>query len=197
VARTRTGERFQHMVAVAIRIIGEEGVDALTHRRLAERAQVPLGSTTYWFESRDEILTQALTHFASEEGGALDERFASLEVSTLAQLIDVLVEHVASQDGEDRWRTVAQYAVFSEAGRNPVLRHALHAWTEQWVKHLTEQLSHAGVEDAEARARVLVPLLDGLLINQLADPVDHFGDEVLRPALQLVCAGWTPTRRRR
>jgi TetR/AcrR family transcriptional regulator, regulator of biofilm formation and stress response len=197
VARGRTGNRFEHMLSVAIRIIGEEGVHALSHRRLAERAGVPLGSTTYWFESRNEILTQALTRFAAEESATLAERFATLHVSDLTQLIDVIVDHVASQDEEERWRAVAQYAVFEEASRNPALRHALHEWTEQWVKHLAEQLTLAGVDRAESRARVLVPLLDGLLFNQLADPADDFGDQVLRPALHALCDGWTSPRRDR
>jgi TetR/AcrR family transcriptional regulator, regulator of biofilm formation and stress response len=185
------------MITVAIRIIGEEGIDALTHRRLAEQAEVPLGSTTYWFESRDEILTQALTHFAADESAALEQQFAALEVATVGQLIDVLVDHLAIQDSADRWRVVAQYALFQEASRNPVLRDAVRAWTDQWVKHLAEQLIHAGVDDAERRARVLVPLLDGLLVNQLADPTDRFGHDVVRPALQAVTAGWVGARRRR
>lgn len=185
------------MVTVAIRIIGEEGIDSLTHRRLAEQAGVPLGSTTYWFESRDEILTQALAHFAADEGAALEEQFTALVVATVDQLVDVLVEHVASQDSAERWRAVAQYALFQEASRNPVLRDAVRAWTDQWVKHLTEQLVHANVSDAEHRARVIIALLDGLLVNQLADPVDRFGDDVVRPALQTLTAGWSPARRRR
>lgn len=189
-ARSGTNERFQRMISVACRIIGEEGVGALTHRRLAERAAVPLGSTTYWFSSRDEILTQALTYFAAEESAALQQRFASVKVSTVDQLIDVLVDYVTSQDDVDRCRSVAQYALFQEASRNPALRHALHEWTEQWVKHLSEQLNHAGIADGERRARVLVPLLDGLLLNQLADPAERFSEDVLRPALRVMCAGW-------
>lgn len=194
-ARQRQAARFEHMLSVAVRIIGEEGVHALTHRRLADRAQVPLGSTTYWFASRNEILTQALTRFAAEESAALARLFQTLQVQTLDQLLDAITDHVANQDGEERWRVVAQYAVFEEASRNPALRQALHAWTDLWVKHLAEQLTAVGVAQAETRARVLVPLLDGLLLNQLADPTDGFADNVVRPALHAVCDAWAPSGR--
>ncbi|TDC98040.1 TetR family transcriptional regulator [Nonomuraea deserti] len=193
-ARRSKGERFQHMISVAIKIIGEEGVDALSHRRLAERANVPLGSTTYWFKSRDDILTQALARFAADESVALEHGFASLRVSTVDDLIDVLAGYIARIEVEDRGRLVAHYALFQEASRNPTLRKALHDWTEQWVTLLAEQLAHAGVKDSQRHARVLMPLLDGLLINHLADPVDDFGEEVLRPALRLVCSGWSASR---
>ena len=194
-ARARGPARFEHLAEIAIRIIGEEGVQALTHRRLAERADVPLGSTTYWFESRTAILTLALGRFATAETAALSERFAALRSTGLRTLLDAICEHVAGQDAGERWRLAAQYAVFEEASRNPDLRSVLHEWTAVWLRHLTEQLEAAGVEEAPVRARVLLSLLDGLLLNQLADPVDGFDRTVLRPALDAVCGPWAPAGR--
>ncbi len=40
----------------------EEGFSALTHRAVANRAGVPLASTTYYFSSVDDLAEQALRH---------------------------------------------------------------------------------------------------------------------------------------
>jgi TetR/AcrR family transcriptional regulator, regulator of biofilm formation and stress response len=43
-----------------LRIVADTGADAVTHRRVAEVAQLPLASTTYYFASKEELLTAAL-----------------------------------------------------------------------------------------------------------------------------------------
>ena len=53
---------------------GATGRQAVTHRAVAEEAGVPLGSTTYYFDSRDDLLGQALEHVSAQEV----ERYASL-----------------------------------------------------------------------------------------------------------------------
>lgn len=39
------------------------GIHAVTHRKIATIAQVPLGSMTYYFSGIDELLMEAFGHF--------------------------------------------------------------------------------------------------------------------------------------
>ena len=48
-------------------LIGEHGPDAVTHRAVAERAGLPLSATTYWFDSKEELLQETLLLAAREE----------------------------------------------------------------------------------------------------------------------------------
>lgn len=52
-------QRKERIVAAALDVIVEHGVHGTTHRRIAERAGVPLGSLTYYFESLPDIVRQA------------------------------------------------------------------------------------------------------------------------------------------
>ncbi|CAG7570859.1 TetR family transcriptional regulator [Barrientosiimonas humi] len=57
---TPKGERRRAaVVAAAARLVLSDGPAALTHRRVAEAAQVPLAATTYYFSGRDELLAAA------------------------------------------------------------------------------------------------------------------------------------------
>src|SRR3712207_8396141 len=44
---------------------------AVTHRRVAEDAGVPLGSLTYWFAAKDDLLRETLRLFVEEEAERL------------------------------------------------------------------------------------------------------------------------------
>src|SRR3954447_23533090 len=52
----RAQVRHRALLEAALDVIGREGIDALSHRRVAEVAGVPLGSTTYDFTSREDML---------------------------------------------------------------------------------------------------------------------------------------------
>ena len=56
-AATPKGERRrQALVESAAELILEGGIDAVRHRAVANRAGLPLASTTYYFESLDELV---------------------------------------------------------------------------------------------------------------------------------------------
>ncbi len=57
----------QAILDAALRLVGEEGTSALTHRRVAETAGVSLSATTYYFRSKAQILEQALFLAADRE----------------------------------------------------------------------------------------------------------------------------------
>lgn len=58
-ARPRDPQRAERILAAARELAREQGYDSLTHRSVAARAGVPLGSTTYYFTSIEDLLAQA------------------------------------------------------------------------------------------------------------------------------------------
>ena len=77
--QARGERRRQAILEAALRLISERGVDAVSHRAVAEEAGVPLASTTYYFESLDELLEGALRLFVDEEAARLTELAERLE----------------------------------------------------------------------------------------------------------------------
>src|SRR3954447_6164847 len=67
-ATTPKGERRRAaLVAGAAKLLVEGGVDAAGHRAGRERAGLPLASTTYYFDSLEDLVTAALEHHSKAE----------------------------------------------------------------------------------------------------------------------------------
>jgi DNA-binding transcriptional regulator YbjK len=183
---TRGDARRALLLQTALRLIGEQGIAAVNHRSVAKAADVPLGSTTYWFGSRHEMLTEALREFVRVENETLEFRLSGIaeEGMPTDQLVDAFAAHLASQLGEDRWRTVAQYTLMQEAIRDPELEAICREWSEAWTRALTPLFDRLGAADPELESGAFLALLDGLLINQLATPDPDAEDRFLRPALE-------------
>ena len=59
-------DRRSRILEAALDVIAEVGVHKTTHRRIAARAEVPLGSLTYYFASLEDILEQAFESLSVE-----------------------------------------------------------------------------------------------------------------------------------
>lgn len=188
--RTRNGSlpnaRRLLLLQTTLRLIADEGIDAVTHRSVADAAGVSLGSTTYWFASRQEMLAEALEHFARLEIETLHEHLDSVLGKRLSRkrLVDEFTDLLRAQLGDQRWRTVAQYAFLQEAARRPELQPVCREWTDAWEQALAQLFESLDSTQPLLDARMFLAMLDGLLLGQLAAPDDGFEDTVLRPALR-------------
>jgi TetR/AcrR family transcriptional regulator, regulator of biofilm formation and stress response len=184
--RTRGVERRELLLQVTLRLIAGRGIDAVSHRAVAELAGVPLGSTTYWFGSRQEMLREALEYFVRLEIESLRERLAGVLGKRLSRsrVVDEFTAFLLPQLEEERWRTVAQYALLQEAVRQPELETVCREWDAAWEEVLVEVFSSLRARDPELEARMFLAMLDGLLLGQLATPHENVEEAVLRPALE-------------
>ena len=184
--RPRVGDRRLLLLETTLQLIAEQGIDAVTHRAVAEAAGVSLGSTTYWFASRQEMLREALVHFARLEIAMVHDHLDPILGERLSrkQLVERFVALLAPQLGPDRWRTVAQYAFLQEAARQPELEPVCREWTEAWRSALAELFDSLGVAHPALEAQMFLAMLDGLFLSELAAPDDDFETTVLRPALR-------------
>jgi DNA-binding transcriptional regulator YbjK len=174
------------LLQTTLRLIADDGIDAVTHRSVAEAAGVSLGSTTYWFASRQDMLRQALEYFARLEIEGLHERLAPIRGRRLSQrrLVDVFTELLLPQLGSERSRTVAQYAFMQEAARRPELEEVCREWSQAWEDELAELFASLGTPSPRLEATMFLAMLDGLLLGQLAAPDGDVENAVLRPALK-------------
>lgn len=184
--RDRGNSRRLLLLQTTLRLIGEQGIDAVTHRSVAEAAGVSLGSTTYWFSSRQDMLSQALEHFARLEIEGLHLRLEPIRDRGLStrRLVDEFTELLLPQLDRDRPRTIAQYAFMQEAARRPELEAICREWGRAWEDELVELFDSLGTRSPRLEARMFLAMLDGLLLEQLAAPDEDVENAVLRPALR-------------
>jgi DNA-binding transcriptional regulator YbjK len=171
-AVTLTQGRREQILDAALRVIGRSGRASVTHRAVAEEAGVPLGSTTYYFDSRDDLLGQALEHVSAAEV----ERYARLgeelrQVKSGRELADRLISELVAA-AEDRVAYIAEYELWLEAGRRPDLREAAQSWCDAEQRSVAGALEALGSTDPRADASLVVATLDGLGERVLAREED-------------------------
>jgi DNA-binding transcriptional regulator YbjK len=167
-----TQGRREQILEAALRIIGRAGRQAVTHRAVAEEAGVPLGSTTYYFDSRDDLLGQALEYVAASEVERYGRRGEELRsVKSPRELADKLIDELVAA-AEDRIAYIAEYEIWLEAGRRPELREAAQNWCDAEQRSVAVAMESLGSNDPRADASLVVAAIDGLGERVLAREED-------------------------
>ncbi|WP_404433930.1 TetR family transcriptional regulator [Microbacterium lacus] len=163
----------------ALELVGEQGIRALTHARVDERAGLPKGSTSNWFRTRDALITGVVTWMAESER----EDFARADppvIETPEQLIDALSGMVASETGPFAARTRARYALFVESAGNPNLLQPLLDQRAVYVEWATALLAGIGAHSPSEAVRTLMAASDGITLHRVTiDP-----DAPIRPVIE-------------
>ncbi|WP_298182407.1 TetR family transcriptional regulator [Saccharomonospora sp.] len=171
-ATTPKGERRRAaLVAAAAELLAEGGFDVVRHRAVAERAGLPLASTTYYFDSLDELLSAAMEHHGRTELAAGRARLA--ELATESRDVDAVVELVLDLLlGQDRSfeAVVLRYERFVGTARRPHLRPLMRTLAVELRELLTEIFTRSGFTDIDAeRLERLISLVDGAVVNALIE----------------------------
>ncbi len=165
----RGRRRRDALLDAAVALMEEGGFAAVSHRAVAERAHVPLGATTYYFRSRDALLTQAFQRLVEREVGAWHRRLAGLAGGDggTADTIDALPSLFLPTGEEERARQLALWELYLRAGRDLALRRSARAWTEGCIAAAAELTRPAGYPPEATR--LLVVSLQGLLLQNLVE----------------------------
>ncbi|MFD0741101.1 TetR/AcrR family transcriptional regulator [Phytohabitans flavus] len=108
--------RRRKIVEAAGQLIAEVGVAGLTHRLVAARAGVPLGATTYYFTSLDDLSAAALRHLTEQTTAELDAWAAALDTSAdvPATLAGLMADYLT-----DRGQALLDTELYVAAARRP------------------------------------------------------------------------------
>ena len=172
-------ERRRVIARAAIEIVGECGVEGLTHRAVAAAADVPLGSTTYYFATLEDILEAAMEEAVSASGERA--RAWARTIPVREDLGEALARYLESATGPGRARLVVEYELYLAAIRHPRLRPLSTAWGQV----LTEILA---THTDRLTARALTVAYFGLQLESLIGDRSLPADET-RPVFRRVLAG--------
>ena len=70
-------QRRDRIIDAVLECIADDGVAGTSHRKVAARADVPLGSMTYHFDGMDDLLVAAFTRFSERIAAAFETRMAA------------------------------------------------------------------------------------------------------------------------
>lgn len=127
--RRNDPDRRQRIIQAALTVITELGVAGCTHRSVAAAAGVPLGSMTYHFDSREDLILQAFNLLSDTMLQRWRARLAGVE--SPAQALSVLVDWVCGDGAVSGPSLLPMVEIYVHAARNPQARALMRRWAGQ------------------------------------------------------------------
>lgn len=162
-------ERASRVAAAALRVVQQRGVEGLTHRAVAADAEVPLGSTTYYFKTVDDLLAAALNIAKATTDAELEQLSAELDSGT--DIVTALSDYLVRLVGTELPRSVVEYEIYLAALR----RDALRPLSISWAKALPDRLSRY---TDPTTAQALAFVFDGILLQAMLQGSGRPAEEI-------------------
>lgn len=169
-----TTNRDRVLVA-AIDLLADEGIRALTHLRVDDRAGLPRGSTSNVYRTREALLVGVAQHMADSEVPTVAAGFA---VATAGELVESLIEVFGFLTTENRRATTARLALYVEAGHDEDVRGALAEGRATIESVILPAFTALGAPDPRFATELIAVCFEGLFLHVLGrharvDPRPH------------------------
>ncbi|MEV1045951.1 TetR family transcriptional regulator [Streptomyces sp. NPDC049916] len=157
-------ERRDRIIDATLDVIVDVGVAGLSHRKVAARAGVPLGSMTYHFSGMDQLLHEAFTRFSGTIVAVFEDHLGAANTPEEARAaVTDLVHHLSS--GNQR-ELILTHELYTLAAREPAFRELTRTWMGRSRRALEWHFD-------PATARQLDALIEGLSIHRALETEPH------------------------
>ncbi|QAY70933.1 TetR/AcrR family transcriptional regulator [Xylanimonas protaetiae] len=161
----------ERALEAAVELLGTQGVRAMTHARVDDRAGLPPGSTSNWFRTRRALLAGIVDWIAEHERADLDSGAMpdtpGPDFPGPDELADGLCALADLHTGPFAVRTRARYALFLELADDPELGEPLRRQRREFERWTEAVVVAVGAADPVPTARALMALADGLILHRL------------------------------
>ena len=157
--RTDPGRR-DRIIDACLDVVVANGVSGTSHRRVAEAADVPLGSMTYHFTGMDELLREAFTRYARTVSDRFERRMS--EAADVGEARRAVVAMITSDVVTSRRDLVLTHELYTLAAREPAFRDITNSWMAR-SRHALER------HFDPTTARLVDALIEGLTIHRALD----------------------------
>ncbi|EMF8779635.1 TetR/AcrR family transcriptional regulator [Escherichia coli] len=158
--RANDPQRREKIIQATLEAVKLYGIHAVTHRKIATLAGVPLGSMTYYFSGIDELLLEAFSSFTEIMSRQYQAFFS-----------DVSDAPGACQAMPDNMELM--YQLYALASRKPLLKTVMQNWMQRSQQTL-EQWFEPGT------ARALDAFIEGMTLHFVTDRKPLSREEILR-----------------
>lgn len=162
--------RRPQLLEAAAGVIAERGIAATRIADVAERAGTSPPAVLYWFQSKDELLAEALTVQEERFYGELTERMDSLD--SPRDKLRLMLETSADEYDWTLWMELWTRAL-RDSGSNDARSRLDERWRSQFAGVIRDgqRVGEFGEADPDDVALVLASLIDGLAVQvTLGDP---------------------------
>ncbi|MHA6513814.1 TetR/AcrR family transcriptional regulator [Tessaracoccus sp. Z1128] len=179
-ARRHDPERRDRIIAATLDLIAEHGVAGATYRTIAVAADVPLGSMTYHFPNRDDLIFAAFERFADESFSPLDRAMDASGADPREALTRLVLE-----DDDDARTKILLAELYVLAFRHPRYADLMRQWMGRSRDAIARRVE--GIS-----ARVVDAIQEGLGLQRWLAPGEVTEDDVRRVFAALIPAPADP-----
>ncbi len=174
------------VLEAAVELLGTEGLRALTHARVDERAGLPKGSTSNYFRTRDQLVLGVNDWIGKGDVASVDGPPSPPQ--TPADVVEGLAVAIEVLTGPQRIRTAARLTLFMEANHNPEIRAAVSRTRAAMERSIVATMAQLGARDPHTTALALMACSEGIILHRIArhDAADP------RPLLRAVAGAAFP-----
>jgi AcrR family transcriptional regulator len=153
------GQGRDALCAALVRVVAAKGLDGVTFRSVAAEAGVTHGLASYYFTTRENMVSEALKWAAERAVDILESAPADDD----GRFAGYLPDHVRKAEAE----AVFQFYLALESLSRPDLRQEVQASYNRYVESTQDYLERLGLPHDSDLARLVFAAKDGLVLQQL------------------------------
>jgi len=170
---SHSSEKSIAILEATLSVIAQGGVDAVRYRDVAREAKVPLGTVSYNFPNRTDLIHAAFRLFLEQSSAVLAATRARLPSETLEEVAELLASFARAYLA-DRGRCVAEYELMVCAARDPDLHQALTTWDRARQSELAILLERLDVPRPNNAAQTLMDMIRGFQLTAIGQERPDF-----------------------
>lgn len=182
-------DRRTALLDAALELVGTQGMRGLTHRAVDAAADLPSGSTSNYFRTREALVLGIVERFIARERAMATGPHDEVD-PTPDGVATALGRFVDRALGPDRAVTLARYAILVETARTPTLREGMRSGADQVDRWSLDLVTRAGSRDPQRDLGLLANYVTGLVLHELALPSPDL-DATARIRGVIDTLGWT------
>ncbi|WLI78485.1 TetR family transcriptional regulator [Kosakonia sp. H02] len=149
--RPNDPQRRDRILEATLEMIAEHGIHAVTHRKIANCADVPLGSMTYYFSGIDALLEEAFSRFTQQMSLQYQTFFD--DVGSPEQACEAITGLIHSAQVTTARNMELMYQLYAFMSRQATLKSVMQNWMqtsqatlERWFDPVTARALDAFIE---------------------------------------------------
>jgi len=155
------------ILEATLRVIVQGGVNAVRYRDVAAEAGIALGTISYQFPSREELIRAAFQHFLTENTNTMRAVASARAIETPRDVAALCVELLRADFANPDKPYVAEYELMAYAARDEAVASALAASDRTLVLEVGAVLEQVGIRSPFAAAQTLIDVIRGYQLTAL------------------------------
>ena len=177
--------RFE-ILESCVKVISLEGVDSVTHRRVAQEASLSGGVVSYHFNTREELINETFK-FHLEQLEVMGEATAENHTQTVTGFMNSVADFVKG-DQDSPHLVTADYEMILYASRHKDLAILIKNWEDKLAKNMARELKAMGLSNSFLYAQAIINLVRGFELECLINSSLEIDELKRRLRLLFACA---------